>query len=85
MSGASAKAAIGALWVIGAVCLFAAERSESMTVPPLGESGTISFRMQTDQTYRNGQGQENYQQTLIRLPGIFEISFSRTDPSVNLR
>jgi hypothetical protein len=77
-------AEIGASCVFGAGCLFAVEISESMTVPPLGESGTVSFRLQTDQAYRNGEGQENYRQMLIRLPGVFEIVFSRTDPSVNI-
>jgi hypothetical protein len=50
----------------------------------MGGSGTITFKLQVDQTYRNGAGQENYRQSLIRLPGIFDISFSRTDSSVNV-
>jgi hypothetical protein len=64
--------------------LWAGALPAQMLVPALGEAGTISFRVQTDQVYRNGEGQENFRQTLIRLPGVFEIAFSRTDPSVNI-
>jgi hypothetical protein len=63
-----------------------AEENDTLQLKiPVSQTGTISFLLQTDQIYCNGQGQKNYQQTLIRLPGIFEISFSRTDPSVNIR
>jgi len=77
--------AIGVVaWFIGGGGLIAAEKLKTMTVDSFGESGTIAFKLQVDQNYRNGRGQENYRQSLIRLPGIFDISFSRTDPSVNV-
>lgn len=67
------------------ILLAPAKLSAENSIPAMGESGTIAFRLQVDQNYRNGRGQENYQQLLIGLPGIFEITFSRTNSSVNLR
>ncbi|MEI8206353.1 MAG: DUF1961 family protein [Kiritimatiellales bacterium] len=65
-------------------CLYAAEGMIPVKGTTVGETGTITFKLETDQNYKNGQGQENYRQTLIRLPGISEIGFSRSDSSVNL-
>ena len=65
--------------------LWADELPTQISVPEVGESGAITFKMQTNQTFRNGQDRENYRQPLIRLPGIFEISFARSNQSVNLR
>jgi len=52
---------------------------------PVSQSGTIRFVLRTDQAYFNGQGQANYEQTLVTLPGINAVSFRRTDQVVNLR
>jgi hypothetical protein len=68
---------------MAAGALFADEGITRIPVPPVGESGTITFMLQSDRAYRNGAGQENCRQTLIRLSGVFEIAFSRTDPAVN--
>jgi hypothetical protein len=69
---------------MAAGALFADEGITRIPVPPIGESGTITFMLQSDRACRNGAGQENFRQTLVRLPGVFEIAFSRTDPSVNI-
>ena len=69
---------------MAAGALFADEGITRIPFPPIGESGTITFMLQSDRAYRNGAGQENFRQTLVRLPGVFEIAFSRTDPSVNI-
>lgn len=51
---------------------------------PVNQFGTISFKLHTDKTYINGKGQDNYQQQLIKLPGVTTISFSRTDQVINI-
>lgn len=52
---------------------------------PVSQSGTMTLVLRTDKRYFNGQGQQNYSQTLVRLPGIHTVSFSRSDQVVNLR
>jgi hypothetical protein len=52
---------------------------------PVSQSGTISFVLRTDRGYFNGQGQANYTQSLVTLPGINKVDFRRTDQVVNLR
>lgn len=57
------------------------------TIPleqPLSQQGTISFVLKTDKDYFNGQGQEDYSQSLLKLPGVVDLTFRRTDPVVNL-
>lgn len=51
---------------------------------PISQTGTITFELHTDKTYFNGQGQENYSQNLVKLPGVMDISFRRVDEVVNL-
>lgn len=66
----------------------AADSSQKRVIPldaPVSQSGTISLVLRTDQRYFNGQGQENYEQSLVTLPGINAVSFRRTDQVVNLR
>lgn len=52
---------------------------------PISQTGTISFVLRTDKRYHNGQGQEDYAQNLVTLPGIHTISLARKDQVVNLR
>jgi hypothetical protein len=52
---------------------------------PVSQAGTISFVLRTDKPYLNGQGQEDYAQKLVTLPGINSVSFRRNDQVVNLR
>ncbi|MFI4910834.1 MAG: DUF1961 family protein [Sedimentisphaeraceae bacterium JB056] len=51
---------------------------------PVSQSGTISFKLHTDKKYFNGQGQADYQQLLVELPGVNKIYFRRTDQVINL-
>ncbi len=50
----------------------------------VGETGTVSFELVTDQSFRNGQGESNYNQKLFSIPGLNELVFRRTDSVVNL-
>lgn len=62
-----------------------AEENETLKLEtPVSQAGTISFVLQTDKAYFNGQGQDDYSQTLVALPGISEILFRRTDSVVNI-
>ena len=63
-----------------------AKETQPMQLPtPVSQSGTIALVLRTDKRYFNGQGQQNCTQTLVSLPGINAVSFSRTDQVVNLR
>ena len=53
-------------------------------IRPVSQTGTISFALRTDKRYFNGQGQEGYEQSLVRLPGVNQIAFRRIDPVVNV-
>jgi len=51
----------------------------------VNQTATVSFVLHTDKRYFNGDGQENYAQSLVKLPGVNEISVRRSDQVVNLR
>jgi hypothetical protein len=51
---------------------------------PVGPAGTITFELKTDKRYANGNGQNKYTQTLVSLPGIFEIIFRQNRSVVNI-
>ena len=59
--------------------------AETSTANAISQTGTISFILQTDKNYYNGQGQEDYKQELVTLPGHSTISFNRNDSVVNIR
>jgi hypothetical protein len=61
-----------------------AEESVMQFDSPISQTGTISFVLHTDKTYFNGQGQDTYAQNLIRLPGVCELAFRRSDVVINL-
>lgn len=71
--------------MIGSTMLSANGLAQIGLDPAISQTGTISFTLRTDKRYRNGQGQENYRQSLVKLPGLNEISFVRSDQVVNLR
>jgi hypothetical protein len=48
------------------------------------QRGTVSWILEVDRTYRNGEGQEDYRQTLLDLPGLLSVEFRRTDQAVNI-
>jgi hypothetical protein len=50
----------------------------------MSQAGTISFKLHTDKAYHNGQGQGECHQSLVKLPGVTEIAFSRRDEVINL-
>lgn len=50
----------------------------------LSQTGTISFELVTDKRYANGRGQGNLSQSLLKIPGLMEIAFRRSDPVVNV-
>ena len=67
------------------IAAVAAEETGALKLEaPVSQSGTISFLLQTDKAYGNGQGQEGYSQQLVELPGISEVLFKRTDSVVNM-
>ncbi len=51
---------------------------------PISQSGTISFILETDKTYRNGVGQDNFSQELFKLPGLATCILSRTNSNVDI-
>jgi Domain of unknown function (DUF1961) len=71
--------------IIGALCL-TVELLQGIEplATQISQTGKISFKLHTDKLYRNGKGQEKYRQSLLKLPGICEIVFTRTNIAVNL-
>ena len=51
---------------------------------PVGSRGTVSFILQTDKTYKNGMGQEDFQQELFKLQGLASCDLIRTDSYVDI-
>jgi len=50
---------------------FSQERADVQSLDnPVKDSGAVSFILNTDKTYRNGSPEENFSQTLLKLPGL---------------
>lgn len=49
-----------------------------------GQTGTIAFVLETDKTYLNGKGDGVVRQSLVKFPGVMEIFFRRSDPSIGI-
>lgn len=52
--------------------------------PAISQTGTISFVLEIDKTYRNGAGVAPVTQSLVSLPGLMEFSFRQAGPVVNI-
>ncbi|MCP4728348.1 MAG: DUF1961 family protein [bacterium] len=51
---------------------------------PVGNKGTISFILQTDETYKNGLNEGAFEQELFRLPGLGTCSMSKGRTAVDI-
>jgi len=64
---------------------FAGDNTYLMTeVNPVSQQGTVGFLLQTDKTYSNGKGQDNFGQFLLEIPGLAGCYMQRSDFSVNI-
>lgn len=71
--------------ILAALAAAPPARAADIALPqPVSQTGTVTFQLSTDKTYRNGKGQENYSQQIVELPGIMQIEFRRRDPVVNI-
>lgn len=57
---------------------FFQERADGQSLDnPVKDSGAVSFILNTDKTYRNGSGEENFSQILLKLPGLAGCQLQR--------
>ena len=75
--------AVVASWISPAT----AQQSDSVVKleNPLGPQGAVSFRIETDQEYRNGPKAKSVTVDILEIPGIAKVRFSQSSTVCELQ